>query len=417
MASGSPQRSDLVLCRLALAGGAMLAGLLAFETGARLFVEHSDRCWGLLWGRELPPLRFPVGLEEGVVAGPGQRQDIVVKGRRIEAEDLWGVFDRDPELGYAPRENAASPNGWWRSNNIGARSGSGTAKAVPPGRRRVLVFGDSFTNCSRAPQEETWPHFLNAGVEGVEFVNLGVDGYSMGQCLLRYERVRARVDHDAVMLVFVPTEDPWREVNVYRGLAGWQASPPMPRFVVKDGGLELVKSPYRSYEDFRKDNSGRLSSRFIAHERAYDRFYFRTKYESPPLVGGSILYKLLARAWYRSREMRLAEDMMRPGSEAVSISLGVIRRMKETAEREGVRFVLVFLPQPEDMERYRSDLAFRGRYDGMAAAAGRAGAAPLDLMKGFLEARPEKFDRGYDGTHYGPKANKLISESLRKVFP
>jgi hypothetical protein len=324
------------------------------------------------------------------------------------------VFEADPDLGYVPKENAASPNRWWRSNNIGARSASPTAKAVPKGKRRVLVFGDSFTNCSRVSQEEAWPHHLNAKGSGVEFVNLGVDGYSMGQCLLRYERVRTKADHDAVMLVFVPTEDPWREVNVYRGLAGWQASPPMPRFIIKGGILELVRSPYASYEEFREDNSPVLSSRFIAHERAYDRFYFRTKHESPPLVGWSVLYNLLARAWYRSAETALAEGMLSPDSEAVSISLAVIRRMRQTAEQEGRRFVLVLLPQPEDVERYRSDASFRASYDGLRSAAGQGGLVVMDLMGELLKASPDDLDRGRDNTHYGSQANKLIAEILGK---
>ena len=40
----------------------------------------------------------------------------------------------------------------------------------------------------------------------------------------------------------------------------------------------------------------------------------------------------------------------------------------------------------------------------------------MDLSEDLMRVPMDQLDRGYDGTHYGPKANKLIAESIKKYL-
>jgi len=125
-----------VVRRAVLALGAAVVMLVALEGLLRGFVIPSPRSAGRLFGSELPPVRL-------IPAEPPRppRRDTQVK--RVRYDDLNGIVRDDPVLGYAPREDTISTNGWWQSNNLGARDRHDTAPTVAPGTRRVLVFGDS----------------------------------------------------------------------------------------------------------------------------------------------------------------------------------------------------------------------------------------------------------------------------------
>lgn len=181
-----------VLCSCALA-------LVAFEGATRLLIRPCEACWGVLLGRELPPFRVISEDASPEIDRNEWFHGLVVNGVRITVGDLWGIPREDELLGYAPQEDTVSANGWWQSNNIGARSRYDIAATKPPSVTRVLAFGDSFTNCSRVPQEEAWTYYLDQRDENWEVINLGVDGYSMAQAYLRYRGIKNRIDHDLVI--------------------------------------------------------------------------------------------------------------------------------------------------------------------------------------------------------------------------
>src|SRR3989442_14892949 len=254
-----------VIRRAALALGAAAVVLVALEVVLRVCVTPSPRSAGRLFGSELPPVRL-------IPAEPPRPPRRDAQPGRIRYDDLNGIVRDDPVLGYAPREHAISTNGWWQSNNLGARARHDTASTVAPGTTRVLVFGDSFAAGSRVAQESAWPAVLEAADPGLEVVNLGVDGYSLAQSLLRYRGLREAVAHDVVGLTLSPRADLWRDLNTLRALVGWRSYPVMPRFVL-DGGLQLVPSPYDPPIAVHAANRSGLRPRRPEHLRRYDRFY------------------------------------------------------------------------------------------------------------------------------------------------
>ncbi len=393
---------------LALAAGSAFVSVSVLELGMRLLISPSDVSSGRLAGIELPPVRL----------SPPKKLDhdapdpvLVDGGQPLSRGDLWGILREDRVLGYAPRENAVSLRGWWQSNNIGARARTDTLRARPAGRRRVLVFGDSFTNGSRVPQEETWPHLLAERAPDWDVVNLAVDGYGMGQALLRYRLLRDRVEHDAVLLGFVPREDLIRDVNTLRSLLGWRGFPIVPRFVLEHGELKLIPSPFESAEEMWTEVANGSATRFFSHLRLYDALYFDALFELPPLIGRLASYRLLVGWTARARHREVKQESMRPGSEALAVTRAIVDAMASETRGQGKDFLLVYIPLSSDL----GPPAGRAQWAHLTEHCPE-GAIRMDLLERFPR-RVSDLDWGRDGTHYGPRTNALIAEAVQQRLP
>jgi hypothetical protein len=210
-------------------------------------------------GEELPPIVYiPIDKaptrEDRLKLAAQWAEPLEIDGRKITHGDLHGITKEDPYVGHVPQGNSVSANGWWQTNELGARSRLQTTRWQSPGIRRLLLFGDSYTQGSRVPQEETFAHYLGETSSDTEVVNFGVDGYSMGQAFLRYQQIAARIEHELVFLILVPDADLWREVNVSRFVARrWEAYAINPRFVLDEGTLQHVGSPFRSLDEMLRD--------------------------------------------------------------------------------------------------------------------------------------------------------------------
>lgn len=394
----------------------LLVCLLLFELIARIFVKPSEKCYGALFNIELPPFKIKTSGRKPLANYDEWYKGIMVGGKKITNGDIRGILEENKVLGYAPKENAVSFNGWWQSNNVGARSRKDISKNILPGMKRIIIFGESLTNCSRVTQEETWPFFLSSKNKDVEFVNFGVEGYSMGQCLLRYQIVKDKIDYDMVLLVFSPRVDLDRDINVLRQFLNWHNYPSLPRFVVENNKLKLIESPYKTWDDFFNDNKEGCSDILRNHLRAYDRFYFKVLYESNSLINKSIIYKLLATGFSAFHHKFSIYGFMKPNSEAMTVSRKIFEEMNSEAEHDGKKFVLVLLPDSykKGAMIYKNHYLFRKEYDELVNSVKKEGIICIDLVKDFIKLKPEELDVGYDGSHYGPKANKIISELIWK---
>jgi hypothetical protein len=262
------------------------------------------------------------------------------------------------------------------------------------------------------PQEEIWTEDLNRLAPNLEVVNFGVDGYSMGQSYLRFVQVRDRIDWDVAVLLFVPTEDTWRDVNVMRRLLGWHTYLVLPRFALVGDRLTLVRSPYRDLAQVLAANRPRVSPLLHRHLLAYDRFYRPRLYAAGSFANHSLLYRL----WVAYREPRVIEGLVRreldPGAEAVRVSEAMFGRMEAEVRARGKRFVLVVLPTERDLRRYHDDPGYRRLWAGTAEAVCARLAECVDLMPPMNDAPADSLDLGYGGNHYGPRASRLIARLL-----
>ncbi len=398
-----------------------VACLIAFamvETAGRLFVRPDPRGYGSLLGVLLPPLRlFPSELQSAE-ARDGPYRGLIVDGAPLTVGDVAGYHRFEPTLGYTTLENVVSVNGWWRSNEIGARESGPTGAQAEPGRTRWLLLGESFAHGSGLSGRQTWPEVIETADPALEIVNLAVDGYSMAQAYLRYRNFADRLEHAGAMLMFVPAVDLWRDVNVVRELGQpWKVRAVMPRFVLDGDGLRLVENPYGSTEALERDVRDGLGPTLREHLRRYDRFYFPVEHEPVPVVGYLLSFKIGAAAWGRYARGRVRRAQFEPGSEAAEISRRIFLKLQAESRAESRDFLLLVLPTPTDLDRLHDEPAFRAAWEGLVAASCFGIRHCVDLAPGLVRIARSEVDLGPDGNHYGPGMNAAIADAVRAVLP
>jgi len=115
--------------------------------------------------------------------------------------------------------------------------------AKPPGTRRILLLGDSYTESMQVPFEETWGDRLDEALgDGWSVINGGVAAYGIDNTLLALRREYSRYDVDAYFLLFFTGNDvsdnDWELYGPDRG------GRPKPWFTTDGAGtLELHGSP------------------------------------------------------------------------------------------------------------------------------------------------------------------------------
>jgi hypothetical protein len=398
---------------LALGLAALLATTAAAEVALRLMTQPSELCYGRLLGVELPPCELP-----SPYAPPEETPreqpvgDLIVDGQRITVGDLWGIVRYDPVIGYVPQENAQSVNGWWITDGRGARVGRVPQPESESDQARMLVFGDSFAVGSRLPYEDIWSFVLDDESPEVSVTNFGMDGYSMAQSYLRYLSVRDSVEHDSVLLMFVPESDLWRDVNVRRDVAAdWGFYWVMPRFAFVDGVLQLIGNPFGERDSAALPEPEETDRMLRKHLRKFDRLYVEDVYEPPSLLGRLVIHKALITAYRMLRKIRYRNSLQDTDSEAMRVSAAIFRMLAADAAARDERFVLAILPTAHEL--LTNGPAEWSRWQHMTSAVCGADLPCMDLSVGLREIPTAQIDFGYDGTHFGPFVNRRIADLLR----
>jgi hypothetical protein len=397
----------------------LLSTVLLVEVVLNLMVKPSEDSSGLFRNIQLPPMNvLPPNLD---VRAETQRtafegkwfKSLIVNGKKITGGDLWGIFKEDPLIGYIPKENAVSTNGWWQSNNLGARARQDIIRGKLTDKRRLLFFGDSFTQGSRVPQEETFQHYINTKSSAIEAVNFGVDGYSMGQAYLRYTTLKDKLEYDHVFLVLAPSDDLWRDINVSREIGeNWDSYMIYPRFVIEKNRLKLVASPYRNLQELADDNREYIKARLRQHLEKYEAFYFDSGYQSKPLLDWSVMYRLYRAYRLKKDRSRLLSSLNKPESEALQVTKKIVEAMDGEVRERGSRYSLVFLPDAGLVWRYSHEDDFKESWKEMVSYICARQINCIDLMGYFQRVPFENLDSGYDDTHYGAVSNSLIADFI-----
>jgi hypothetical protein len=409
-----PSSMKIALAALSLVS---IAALVILEVVARLLVEPLPRSYGRLAGVELPPIKIVP--DPASWATVNSDADVMTfGGEQVTRGDLWRLWDFDADLGYRQRANGRSAGGWWLSNNIGARSDQPTHPSVDEGRRRILVFGDSYSHGSRVHQELVWTSVMQQLDPRLEQVNLAGDGYNMAQAYLRHRLIAETIDYDDVILGVVPSADLWRDINVVRDLAEfWDFPLPLPRAILAADGLDIVPPLYADRASLFDRNHPNISPELVQHLRSHDRFYFPLRHESPPWIGDLILYKVVAAAIAERQERRVRRELRRPGSEAIEVTNALIRTMRDEVTASGRRFLALILPTEYEIPTLRNDPAFAAHWQLVAEAlcAGAADAC-IDMAPLLTALDADCIDAGLDGTHYGPRLNRALAAIVLELL-
>lgn len=86
-------------------------------------------------------------------------------------------------------------------NAAGIRASREYSVEKPAGKKRLLVFGDSFAAGQYVSNEDRFSELLERRLPEWEVINFGLEGTGTDQQLLIYQEVGSRYEHDAVLLM------------------------------------------------------------------------------------------------------------------------------------------------------------------------------------------------------------------------
>jgi len=139
-------------------------------------------------------------LEIGVRVGVGEQPKFP---RRVVGAP-FGLRINEPNARYT--HASADVDVEFRINGQGLRADRDYPYAKPPGVRRIVSLGDSYTVGYEVENEETFSQVLERELAArgftVEVLNAGVSGYSTAEQLLYLERELLRYEPDVVLVTF-----------------------------------------------------------------------------------------------------------------------------------------------------------------------------------------------------------------------
>lgn len=265
---------------------------------------------------------------------------------RVEAgvpdDGMW-AFDAD--LGWSLRPGTVSDVG--STNRLGARGPREYDLRPPPGRLRIVCFGESFVFGHEVADDETWEARLEALDERLEVLNFGVSGYGVDQSLLRFRSVGRDLGAEVAVLGLNVTSI-GRNVNRLR----LHLRPEHPRASVKPrfrlgatGELELVPLPFRTEREVLEAAlAGELIPALAEHE------HWSGGLSS---AGGSPLGDAMT-ADGRSGRRTMGALWRDAGGEPFRLTLEIVAAFDAEARAAGARRVVVlFFPVEKDLDEVR----------------------------------------------------------------
>lgn len=233
------------------------------------------------------------------------------------------------------------------------------------GRLRVVALGDSFTFGEDVSDDETWVHLLGALHPGLEPVNLGIHAYGHDQMLITLRDEGSSLKPDLVLVGFVHI-DLERNRTAFFDYA-------KPRFVLRDGALELENVPVPTPDEL------------LAGERWRSKFL-------------DLLSMLHARIRDRTGREQEARD---------ELGVALMMALRDEAQDLGARPVFIYLPILDEIgasEPSAGEAFF-------AETCRRAALECLNLRPAFhrrVEGGQWLRKRG----HWGPTEHRAATEDL-----
>lgn len=193
-------------------------------------------------------------------------EKVVAKTRGIDKQ----LFEYHPVVGYRfipnlqTRVQHESGGYLVKANSLGFRSDLEFTPAKKEGKKRILLFGDSFTEGDGVSNKKRYSDLLMQLLPDTEVFNFGLRGTGTDQHYLIYNEFAKNIEHDMVMIV-VYVEN-IRRVNAkyrfYLNDEGEKIVYQKPYFELEKGGLVLKNTPVNpnqvKYEELPENEKGRV---------------------------------------------------------------------------------------------------------------------------------------------------------------
>lgn len=183
------------------------------------------------------------------------------------------LFTHDPQIGYRFTPNVRTRIGHQgggylvQTNEQGFRSERDFSEPKPSGKRRILVFGDSYTAGDGVSNGARYTDILERRLGSTEVFNLGLPGTGTDQHYLVWHHYAKTIAHDAVVIA-VQVENIRRVVAQYREFKSSDGNEyflAKPHFVLSgDSRIELrgvPVSPARMARESMSDSAKAASDR------------------------------------------------------------------------------------------------------------------------------------------------------------
>lgn len=289
--------------------------------------------------------------------------------------------------------------------------------AKPPGMRRIVVIGDSFSEAIQVPFEDVWhqrlgPELAAAGVQRIEVLNFGVGDYGTAQELLILERALA-YEPDVVVQQIFPLNDVCNNNPALAGLCRSLNDGYRPYFDLQ--GSELVPLARQPVRKWLRDH---LLTWFIVERRlrwalalGADEAFWQRRFAA---AGFAVLDPML---WSYVPDAGVRHPVIEAGWHLTEALLTeTVRRSRA----HGARYVALVVPFEARIEpnwsSFRSESAARQAMDGnypeqrLGALFERLG-VPMVALKPHLEARFDAVLPYWQG-HLSPSAHALTADVL-----
>lgn len=295
----------------------------------------------------------------------------------------------DPEIGWANVPGKTIPDfyGPGRAITINADGFRGLEDYVghkPSDRFRLVCLGDSFTMGYGVGDRDTYPARLESMHSGIQVVNMGQGGYSLGQCYLWYLRDGDQLDADALLLAFI-LDDIWRmgEGRMANGAAA-------PGFEIRGGQLSVTGQP--------------LPPPIATGE---------------PVVEGGQTMRFFVDHCATIRTVQAiagTEPAAQTGrQEKFKVALRIIAELQQHTEDRDIPLLIVLLPELRELTDFRAAEVYRVASEVLHSFTRDRNLPFLNLYDAFAEIGPDDVGSYFlqeHWYHYNELGNQLVARRL-----
>jgi hypothetical protein len=237
----------------------------------------------------------------------------------------------------------------------------------PPGERRIVIVGDSFTFGEEVADADVYTERLDALMDGVRVVGLGVPAYGTDQQFLTLREEGLAVDPDLVVVGFF-AGNAARNTLSFRDYI-------KPRFAEQGGAWQLKNVPIPAPTD--------------------------CPWLTTPPGPGCYLWALAKKAVVRVRD-RTWWSPRWPVTEAI------LDKIARTTRDHGARLLLLYIPSTADRQREDTEIFI----EGWAARTG----TPLLNLRDVFAALPDPDRRRVYRFHWTPYGHDVVARALRDLI-